>query len=50
MLLQEVWEYDFDPGTNLVDVYIRKLREKVDHDFDRQLLHTARGIGYLIRE
>jgi two-component system response regulator MprA len=50
MLLQEVWEYDFDPGTNLVDVYIRKLREKVDNDFDRQLLHTARGIGYLIRE
>jgi DNA-binding response OmpR family regulator len=50
MLLQEVWEYDFDPGTNLVDVYIRKLREKVDNDFDRQLLHTARGIGYVIRE
>jgi two-component system OmpR family response regulator len=50
MLLQEVWEYDFDPGTNLVDVYIRKLREKVDNGFDRQLLHTARGIGYVIRE
>ena len=38
--------YDFDPGTNLVDVYIRRLRNKLDSDWDNQLIHTVRGVGY----
>ena len=50
MILQQVWEYDFDPGTNLVDVYIRKLREKIDVGAEHPLLHTVRGVGYMIRE
>lgn len=50
MLLQEVWDYNFDPGTNLVDVYIRKLRDKIDYGAACPLLHTVRGTGYLIRE
>ena len=47
MILEKVWDYDFDPGTNLVDVYIRRLREKIDADFEPKLLHTARGVGYV---
>ena len=50
MLLREVWDYHFDPGTNLVDVYIRKLREKVDNGHTPALLHTIRGVGYMIQE
>lgn len=50
MILEKVWDYDFDPGTNLVDVYIRRLREKVDADFEPKLLHTVRGSGYVLRE
>jgi DNA-binding response OmpR family regulator len=46
-ILEKVWDYDFDPGTNLVDVYIRRLREKIDADFEPKLLHTARGVGYV---
>jgi DNA-binding response OmpR family regulator len=49
-LLRQVWDYAFDPGTNLVDVYIRKLREKVDYGRDIPLLHTVRGVGYLMSE
>ncbi len=49
MLLREVWDYDFDPGTNLVDVYVRKLREKVDSGQGQQLIHTVRGVGYVMR-
>ena len=49
-IVEKVWDYDFDPGTNLVDVYIRRLREKIDADFEPKLLHTVRGIGYVIRE
>jgi len=48
LLLRLVWDFDFDPGTNLVDVYIRKLREKVDHGHLIPLLHTVRGVGYLM--
>lgn len=44
-----VWEYDFDPGTNLVDVYIRRLREKVDRDRPQPLIQTVRGLGYALR-
>jgi len=49
-IIEKVWDYDFDPGTNLVDVYIRRLREKIDADFDSKLLHTVRGAGYLLKE
>jgi len=50
MILEKVWDYDFDPGTNLVDVYIRRLREKIDAGFDLKLLHTVRGSGYVMKE
>lgn len=50
MILEKVWDYDFDPGTNLVDVYIRRLREKVDANFEPKLLHTIRGAGYMLKE
>ena len=49
-IVENVWDYDFDPGTNLVDVYIMRLREKIDSDFERKLLHTVRGVGYLMKE
>lgn len=49
-LLESVWDYDFDPGTNLVEVYIKRLREKIDADFEPKLLHTVRGVGYVMRE
>jgi DNA-binding response OmpR family regulator len=49
-ILEKVWDYDFDPGTNLVDVYIRRLREKIDADFDPKLLHTVRGVGYVLKD
>ena len=50
MILEKVWDYDFDPGTNLVDVYIRRLRGKIDDEFEPKLLHTMRGVGYVIKE
>jgi heavy metal response regulator len=50
MILEKVWDYDFDPGTNLVDVYIRRLREKIDADFEPKLLQTVRGAGYVLKE
>jgi DNA-binding response OmpR family regulator len=49
-ILEKVWDYDFDPGSNLVDVNIMRLREKIDADFEPKLLHTVRGIGYVIKE
>ena len=49
-IITNVWEYNFDPGTNLVDVYIMRLREKIDAKFDRKLLHTIRGLGYVLKE
>jgi two-component system, OmpR family, response regulator len=50
MILEKVWDYNFDPGTNLVDVYIRRLREKIDANFESKLLHTVRGAGYVLKE
>jgi DNA-binding response OmpR family regulator len=50
MIVEKVWDYDFDPGTNLVDVYIMRLREKIDAGFEQKLLHTVRGSGYVLRE
>jgi len=49
-IIEKVWDYHFDPGTNLVDVYIRRLREKIDAGFERKLLHTVRGSGYVLKE
>ena len=46
MLLEGVWEYHFDPQTNVIDVHVSRLRSKIDRDFDRPLLHTVRGAGY----
>lgn len=48
-ILEKVWDYDFDPGTNLVDVYIRRVRDKVDAEFEIKLLHTVRGVGYVMK-
>jgi len=50
MLMENVWDYDFDGGTNAVDVYIRFLRTKIDEMFDIKLIHTVRGVGYVIRD
>jgi len=50
MLLENVWEYNFDGGTNAVDVYIRFLRAKIDEAFDIKLIHTIRGVGYVIKD
>jgi two-component system, OmpR family, response regulator len=50
MILEKVWDYDFDPGTNLVDVYVGRLREKIDAGFEPKLLHTVRGTGYVLKE
>jgi len=46
MLLENVWEHHFDPQTNVIDVHISRLRQKIDEGFGRPLLHTVRGIGY----
>jgi two-component system OmpR family response regulator len=50
MLLEHVWDYHFDPQTNVIDVHISRLRGKIDRDFDPPLLQTVRGAGYMIRE
>jgi two-component system OmpR family response regulator len=49
MLLEGVWDYHFDPQTNVIDVHISRLRQKLDKGFDTPLLHTMRGAGYSIR-
>ena len=50
MLLEAVWDYHFDPQTNVIDVHVSRLRRKIDRDFDAPLIHTVRGAGYVIRE
>ena len=49
MILSHVWDYDFDPRTNVVDVLVFRVREKVDRDFPTKLIHTVRGIGYVLK-
>ena len=49
MLLKNVWDIHYDPQTNVVDVHVSRLRQSVDKDFDRPLIHTIRGIGYILR-
>ena len=48
MLLEQVWDYHFDPGTNVIDVHVSRLRRKLDDGFDKPLLHTVRGEGYML--
>jgi two-component system OmpR family response regulator len=50
MLLEEVWDYHFDPGTNVIDVHISRLRKKIDAPGQTPLLHTVRGVGYMLSE
>lgn len=50
MLLEAVWDYHFDPQTNVIDVHISRLRQKIDHGFSHPLLHTVRGAGYRLSE
>jgi len=49
MILSHVWDYNFDPQTNIVDVLVSRLREKIDKPFDKKLLQTVRGVGYVLR-
>jgi heavy metal response regulator len=49
MILQHVWDYHFDPQTNVVDVLVSRLRSKIDKDFPQKLIHTIRGVGYVLR-
>jgi DNA-binding response OmpR family regulator len=49
-ILEKVWDYTFDPGSNLVDVNVKRLREKIDADYEIKLLHTVRGLGYIIKD
>jgi two-component system OmpR family response regulator len=49
MLLEQVWDYHFDPQTNVIDVHVSRLRQKIDKGFAKPLLHTVRGAGYCLR-
>lgn len=49
-LSEHIYEFHFDPETNVIDVYINKLRNKIDKGFDKQIIHTVRGVGYLIKD
>ena len=48
MILEHVWDYDFDPQTDVVDVLVCRLRSKIDRDFDEKMIHTIRGVGYVL--
>jgi len=48
-MIENIWGYDFAPGTNIVDVYIKSLREKIDTGFGKKLIHTVRGFGYVLK-
>jgi two-component system, OmpR family, response regulator len=49
MILSHVWDYNFDPQTNIVDVLVSRLRDKIDRPFEEKRLHTVRGVGYVLR-
>jgi two-component system, OmpR family, response regulator len=49
MLLEGVWDYHFDPQTNVIDVHVSRLRQKVDKPFSSSLIHTVRNAGYMLR-
>lgn len=50
MIAEHVWDYTFDSFTNIIDVYVNYLRKKVDRDYDKKLIHTVRGVGYVMKE
>ena len=50
MIAEHVWDYTFDSFTNIIDVYVNYLRKKVDRDADKKLIHTVRGVGYILKE
>jgi len=50
MIIEHVWNYNFDPQTNVVETRICRLRDKIDRDFSRKLIHTVRGVGYVLKE
>lgn len=50
MIMQQVWHYNFDPQTNIVDVLVCRLRTKIDKDFEFKMLHTVRGAGYILKK
>ncbi|MGO4402931.1 winged helix-turn-helix domain-containing protein [Bosea sp. RAF48] len=50
MLLENVWDYHFDPQTNVIDVHVSRLRAKVDKGFEQPMIHTIRGAGYMVRD
>jgi two-component system OmpR family response regulator len=50
MIMEHVWDYNFDPQTNVVEARVCRLRDKIDRDFARKLIHTVRGVGYVLKE
>lgn len=50
MIAEQVWDYTFDTFTNIIDVYVNYLRKKIDRDFAQKLIHTVRGVGYMLKE
>ncbi len=50
MIMEHVWDYNFDPGTNVVEARICRLRDKIDKGFDSRLIHTVRGVGYVLKK
>jgi len=50
MIMEHVWNYNFDPQTNVVEARICRLREKIDRDFKKKMIHTVRGVGYVLKE
>lgn len=50
LIMEHVWDYSFDPQTNVVDVLVHRLRAKIDQDFERKLIHTVRGVGYVLKD
>ncbi|HYM10244.1 MAG TPA: winged helix-turn-helix domain-containing protein, partial [Bryobacterales bacterium] len=49
-IAEQVWDMNFDSDTNVVDVHVRRLRSKVDDPFDQKLIHTVRGVGYVLEK
>lgn len=50
MIMEHVWDYNFDPQTNVVEARICRLRDKIDRDFDKKIIHTIRGVGYVLKD
>ena len=49
IISEHIWDYNFDTGTNLIDVYVNHLRSKIDSGFSQRLIHTVRGVGYVMK-